>query len=165
MANPSTVLVAHRISRLVLAALGGLTLVSCSITEPGRGAQSSELARNRQKWERARLHDYEYDYHRVCFCTQASTEQVHIVVRADRVSTVTRARDGLPAITDFGTWPSVADLFADVQRQIEQKADRLDVTYDPTYGYPKTIAVDVYLQAVDDEFSQLASNLRPLPTL
>jgi Family of unknown function (DUF6174) len=49
-----------------------------------------------------------------------------------------------------------------VQRRIAQKADRLDVTYDPTYGYPRTIAVDVYLQAADDESSQAASNLRPL---
>jgi hypothetical protein len=145
-----------------LAALAPLALMSCSLTEPGRSANDRELSQNRQRWANARIHDYEYDYQLVCFCGPEATEPVHIVVRNDQVWTVTRTRDGLPTLNAYAKWPTVVDLFDQVQRRIAQKADRLDVTYDPTYGYPRTIAVDVYLQAADDESSQAASNLRPL---
>jgi hypothetical protein len=161
MTNASARSIRRSFPRATLAVLT-LALVSCSITEPGRGVQNGELARNRQRWESARLHDYEFDYRLSCFCSPEATESVHIVVRGDQVSSVFRARDGLPALRQYGSWPTVAALFDDVQRLLDQKADRLEVTYDPTYGYPRSISVDVYLMAADDESSQTASNLRPL---
>jgi hypothetical protein len=156
-------LVGRRARPLVpLACAAALTVTSCSITEPsGRTADGIELARNRQRWASARLHDYEFDYQLSCFCAPESTEQVHIVVRGDDVSSVVRVRDGLPAGSRPGGWPTVETLFADVQRLLDAKAERLEVTYDPTYGYPRQIAVDVYLRAADDESFQTASNLRP----
>jgi hypothetical protein len=155
----------NRVSfRARLAVLGTIALLlsSCSITEPGRGAEVKELARNRQKWASAGLHDYEFDYQLACFCVPDATEPVHIVVRGDQVSTVTRSRDGLAAIRQYGAWPTVPALFDDVQRLIDQKSERLEVTYDPTYGYPRSIVVDVYLMAADDESVQSASSLQPL---
>jgi Family of unknown function (DUF6174) len=149
-------------ARFAAAGLLALLLSSCSITEPGRGGDVIELARNRQKWASAGLHDYEFDYQLSCFCAPDVTEQVHVVVRSDQLSSVSRNRDGLPALRQYGGWPTVPALFDDVQRLIDQKSDRLEVTYDPTYGYPRSIVVDVYLQAADDESSQTASNLRPL---
>lgn len=151
-------------ARARLAAVGvvALLLSSCSITEPGRGGDAIELARNRQKWASAGVHDYEFDYQLSCFCAPEATEQVHVVVRGDQLSSVSRTRDGLPALRQYGSWPTIPALFDDVQRLIDQKSDRLEVTYDPTYGYPRSIVVDVYLQAADDESSQTASNLRPL---
>jgi hypothetical protein len=153
-----------RSPRVRLAALGLAALLasSCSITEPGRGAERLDLSRNRQKWASAGLHDYEFDYQLSCFCAPDATENVHIVVRGDQVSSVVRNRDGLPAIRQYGGWPTVPALFDDVQRLIDQKADRLEVTYDPGYGYPRSIVVDVYLMAADDESAQTASSLRPL---
>jgi len=122
-----------------------------------------DLARNRLRWASAGLHDYEFDYQLSCFCAPEATEAVHIVVRNDQVAGVTRTRDGLAAVRQYGTWPTVADLFEDVGRQLEREAERIEVTYDPTYGYPRSIVVDVYLMAADDESSQTAANLRPLP--
>jgi len=162
MTSSSNVGSARGVGRVVIALLGLLMSVGCSITEPGRSRDDVELSRNRERWATARVHDYEFDYQLLCFCAPEATEQVHIVVRGDQISAVTRTRDGLPALNQFGHWPTVSDLFDDVQQQIERKADRIDVAYDATYGYPKSISVDVYLMAADDEFSQIASNLRPL---
>jgi hypothetical protein len=162
MAITSAASVTRRVSRTTLVAVVVLTLVSCSVTEPGRGSGGAELTRNRQRWESARLQDYEFDYQLLCFCAVEATEQVHIVVRGDQVSAVTRARDGLPAINEFGRWPTVPDLFDGVEQMIERKADRLEVTYDPTYGYPRSIVVDLDRMAADDESSRYASSLRPL---
>jgi hypothetical protein len=135
--------------------------MSCSITDPGgRSAESLDLARNRQRWTSARLHDYEFDYQLLCFCAPDATEPVHIVVRGDVIVSVVRSRDGLPAVTKYGGWPRVDELFSDVERRLEQPVARLDVTYDATFGYPRSITVDVALMAADDESEQLASNLR-----
>jgi hypothetical protein len=151
--------------RLVPIACGAaLVLTGCSITEPSsRSGNHAELSRNRQLWASARLDDYEFDYRLSCFCTQESTEQVRIVVRDDVVSSVVRVRDGAPALPKPGGWPTIEALFADVERLLDSQAERIEVSYDPTYGYPRQIAVDVHLMAADDGSFQTAANLRPLP--
>ena len=152
-------------SIVLLAAIAAIALLAqgCSITEPsGRVVESLDLTRNRQRWTSAQLHDYEFDYQLSCFCGPDATEPVHIVVRGDVVASVVRRRDGLPAGTKYGGWPRVDELFADVSRLLEQNAARLDVTYDPNYGYPREIIADVNFMTADDESQQTASNLKPL---
>jgi hypothetical protein len=138
--------------------------VSCSLpTASDRSDEERELTRNRQRWASAGIHDYEFDFRRSCFCLPEATEQVHIVVRSDVITSAVRTRDGLPASTQFTVWPRIDDLFADVQQRLTQRAERLDVEYDPTYGYPRSIVADVVLMAADDEYSLTAANLRRLP--
>jgi hypothetical protein len=153
--------------RRVIAAASILVLSSitgCSITTATtRSDAERELARNRQRWVSAGIHSYEFDFRRSCFCVPESIEKVHIVVRNDVVTSVLRSRDGQPASTAVGAWPRVDELFEDVQRRLEQGAERLEVSYDPTYGYPRSIVADVILMAADDEYSLTAENLRRLP--
>lgn len=132
-------------------------------TGPGGSNEQLELLRNRQRWASAGLHDYEFDFQRICFCTPEATEGVHIVVRKDVVTSVVRTRDGQPASTQYTTWPRVDELFEDVQRRLSPRAERIDVQYDPTYGYPRSIVVDVMLMTADDEYALTAGNLRRLP--
>jgi hypothetical protein len=154
--------IVHLASIVSLALLASLAQ-GCSITEPSaRVVDSLELSRNRQRWTSAQLHDYEFDYQLSCFCLPEATEPVHIVVRGDVVASVVRRRDGLPAGARYGGWPRVDELFADVSRLLAQNAARLDVTYDPTYGYPREIIADVDFMTADDESQQTASNLKPL---
>jgi len=154
--------------RLVARAIGGATLLacvaSCSITgTSARTDEELELARNRQRWASSNTHDYEFEFQRLCFCSPEATEQVRIAVRQDAIVSVTRTRDGQPASTAFAVWPRVDDLFAEVQQRLEQPTERLDVRYDPTFGYPRSVVVDIALMAADDEYSLTAGNLRRLP--
>jgi hypothetical protein len=142
--------------------LAGLT--SCSITGPSaRTRDELELARNRQRWASARITDYEFDFQRSCFCEPEATQPVHIVVRQNAIVSVVRTSDGQPANGTFTVWPRVDELFLDVQQRLEQHIDRLDVTYDATLGYPRSIVADLVLMAVDDEYALTAGNLRRLP--
>lgn len=151
-------------ARLVVRGLLLLAVVGCSITATtGRSSEEVELARNRQRWFSAGIHDYEFDFQRICFCLPEATESVHIVVRQDVVTSVVRTRDGQPASVRVTAWPRVDELFDDVQQRLDQRAERLDVRYDPTYGYPRSIVVDIVLRAADDEYSLTADNLRRLP--
>lgn len=139
-------------------------LASCSITGPSsRSADELELARNRQRWASARIHDYEFDFQRTCFCTPEATQGVHIVVRQDAIVSVVRTSDGQPATSSYTAWPRVDELFLDVEKRLEQHTDRLDVNYDPTFGYPRSIIVDIAFMAADDEYALSAGNLRRLP--
>lgn len=109
------------------------------------------------------MRDYEFDYRLLCFCSPDATEPVHITVRQGAIASVVRQRDGLPAVTKYGGWPRVEELFADVQNRLDQHVERIDVDYDPVLGYPRSIVVDVALMAADDEYSHTAGNLRRLP--
>jgi hypothetical protein len=139
-------------------------LTSCNITgTSARTEQELELARNRQRWASAGVHDYEFDFQRSCFCLPQATEPVRIVVRRDAIVSVVRTSDGQPASTSYTVWPRVDELFLDVQQRLEQKIERLEVSYDPTYGYPRSIVADIALRAADDEYALTAGNLRRLP--
>jgi hypothetical protein len=45
----------------------------------------------------------------------------------------------------------VFDWFAVLKRNIDNKAHRIDVTYDEIFGYPKTAFIDVDLRMADEE--------------
>lgn len=155
---------AAHVTRWVVRGLLLLTVASCSITaSTGQTSEELELARNRQRWVSAGIHDYEFDFRRLCFCPPEATESVHIVVRQDVVTSVVRTSDGQPASMRVSSWPRVDELFAEVQQRLDQRVERLDVRYDPTYGYPRSVVVDIVLRAVDDEYSLTADNLRRLP--
>ena len=154
----------HRLARSIVPGLLLLAGTSCSITATtARSAEELELTRNRQRWASAAMHDYEFDFQRMCFCLTEATEAVHIVVRQDVIASVVRTRDGQPASMRVVAWPRVDELFADVQQRLDQRAARLDVRYDATYGYPRSIVVDVAFGTADDEYSLTADNLRRLP--
>lgn len=140
------------------------SLTGCSITGPSaRTADEIELARNRQRWASARIHDYEFDFQRICFCAPEATERVHIVVRQDAIVSVARTSDGQPATSSVTAWPRIDELFLDVEQRLAQHVDRLDVSYDATLGYPRSIVADIALMAADDEYSLTAGNLQRRP--
>ena len=141
-----------------------VAVTSCSITGTSARTEAElELTRNRQRWASSATQDYEYEFRRLCFCPPEATEQVRIVVRQNAIVSVVRTRDAQPASTAFAVWPRIDDLFADVQLRLEQRTERVDVTYDPVFGYPRSIVVDIALMAADDEYSLTAGNLRRLP--
>lgn len=155
---------AARVARPIVDGVLLVAVASCSITASGgRSREELELARNRQRWASAGIHDYEFDFQRMCFCLQETSEPVHIVVRQDAVTSVVRTRDGQPASWRVTAWPRVDELFAEVQQRLDTRAARLDARYDPTYGYPRSIVVDIAPETVDDEYSLTAGNLRRLP--
>ena len=139
-------------------------VASCSITTAtARSGDERDLLRHRQRWASAGIRDYEFEFRRGCFCPTEATEPVRITVRGGVVASVTRTRDGQPAASNVGPWPTVDSLFDDVQRRIDQNAERLEVEYDATFGYPRSIVVDVMAMMVDDEYFLSAANLRRLP--
>ena len=53
-------------------------------------------------------------------------------------------------------------LFATLAKA-QADADEVKVTYDPTYGFPQSIAIDNVKDATDDEISYEVTNFEVLP--
>jgi hypothetical protein len=71
------------------------------------------------------------------------------------------------AILEIGRYDeiikTVPGVFAEVERA-RLEADRVDVTYHPTHGYPTDVFVDWEQNAADEESGYLIEGLRePLP--
>ena len=69
----------------------------------------------------------------------------------------------MPAANElFQGADSIEDLFAAVQDAIDQRVDKLQVEYDPSFGYPKLISIDPIENAVDEERGYTVSDFIPL---
>jgi hypothetical protein len=56
----------------------------------------------------------------------------------------------------------VEGVFLKLEADLAGDPDEINVTYDPTYGYPATVNIDYIAAAADDELSYGISNFEIL---
>lgn len=163
----SRVLRAHRAHRLLipLATTTLAALAACSSAAPrADGLPQSELGAHRRKWSARGISSYRYTVRHVCFCAHPVTRATTVTVHDGVVRSAVYADDG--TTVDAETLRSVAgvdQLFRIVQDALDHDADEVAVTYDPVYGYPRTIRIDYRKTAMDDEQAYTAADLTPEP--
>jgi hypothetical protein len=54
-------------------------------------------------------------------------------------------------------------IFAELASASVQEAERLEVAYDPTYGFPTEVTIDFVEQVADDELYLSVTGFEPLP--
>ena len=59
-------------------------------------------------------------------------------------------------------YATIDRVFSELQSDRIQKADKLTVSYDPTYGFPVEVSIDFIELAVDDELYLSVSAFEPL---
>ena len=145
--------------------LSSIALASCSSTAPrSDGLPQSELGAHRRKWSARAVSSYRYTVRRVCFCAPPVTRAATVTVRDGAVHDAVYADDGTPVAPENVPHIATVDqLFRIVQDALDRRAEELVVTYDPVYGYPRTIRIDYRKAAADDEQLYTASGLRPEP--
>lgn len=149
-----------RPSRLLPAALALLLLGAACPTAP---AGRDDLREARTRWTSQRISHYRYDFQRSCFCPMEAVRPVTIEVLGDSVVSVRDRATGqpLPTVAFGRRWPTVQDLFAELERAVRD-ADSLEATYDVTTGHPVRARIDWIRNAVDDESEFTAGNLQRL---
>lgn len=97
-----------------------------------------------------------------CFCVYGGAP-MRLLVRGDSVLSAFNTRDSvdLPA-EQRGWYLTVPQLFALVRDARARHAAKLEVRYDPTYGYPTRISIDYIAEAADDEIERISTDLQPL---
>lgn len=133
-------------------------VASCGIFDSFTGGGLLTLRRRQQQWLAQGIRDYDFDFHRSCFCGTPSIQPVRIEVRNSMVSRVINRSTGEVILPEeFTRWPTIDSLFVWTERAIENGYN-VDISYDRTYRFPARVEGDIP-DAIDDEFVNTAGNL------
>lgn len=114
--------------------------------------QLKQLKINFNWWKRAKISSYRYTFSNGCFCIPEARGPVVIEVINGQTTSITSAETGEPVNQEFfQSFNTIPKLFRVIRDGIKRKADRLEVEYDSTLGYPTDITIDFSFQIADEE--------------
>lgn len=147
-----------KITLLLLA----LILAACS------AIGGSELSRNQAKWQNAGVTHYRFQLSVSCFCLFRGQMPLTIEVKDGEIVSMTDVNgEAFPMddpLSDLVIRHATIDrLFSELGSESVQKADRLTMSFDPTYGFPTEAAIDFIELAADDELYISVSGFEALP--
>ena len=145
----------------IILLLLALTLAACS-------AGGTELSRNQSKWQDANITHYRFQLSVGCFCLFRSQMPMTVEVKdGEVVSTVDVNGEAFPLddpMSEFVLkYTTIDRIFSELDSDSVREADKLTVSYDPTYGFPAEVAIDYIELAADDELYLTISAFEPLP--
>lgn len=147
-----------KITLLLLA----LILSACSV---GGG---TELDQNKARWQDADIAHYRIQLGVGCFCPVGDIMPMTVEVQdGEVVSIVTVKGDAFPVTDPMSEfilkYATIDRIFSELETDSVREADKLTVTYDPTYGFPTEVVIDYIELAADDELYLSVSAFEPLP--
>ena len=128
------------------------------------GQASGEVSAQ-EKWQDANISHYRYELGISCFCIFAQDMPLVIEVQDGEVVSMEykSGKEIDPAFLEqFQRYDTIDKIFAELEKA-QSEAERVEVTYDETYGFPTQITIDQASQAADDELYLTISNFEVLP--
>jgi hypothetical protein len=116
--------------------------------------QNEAIKQSREKWEGSKFDHYVFEITMNCFCVPELTQPIVIEVKDGEPVTITYANgdeienDVRKFFAPHDTLDKVFDL---ITGAVKEKADRVEVEYDVTLGYPTKIMIDRSQAVADDE--------------
>ena len=146
------------------------TLMAIVLTACGAAAVSgsqTEIGQNKEKWQEQGISHYRYNLHISCFCVFVENMPLVIEVQDGKVVSM-EFQNGAeidPALRQdlFDKYATIEGLFTEVEAALNGAAENVVVKYDPTYGFPTEVTIDVSQQVADDELYLTISNFEELP--
>ncbi len=130
---------------LLVSLVGGCQLFT-GPDEPDRLEEAREL------WARVGPSDYSYDFTPQCFCPLGG-QRIRVTVDDGVVSAARLASNDSPLTpSELSSVLTIPELFDLIEDAIDRKADRIEASYDGTYGYPVHVGIDYVRTAIDDEY-------------
>ncbi len=128
-----------------------LTLILTACTS----SAATEFDKNLAKWQAAKITHYSYSLSVSCFCAFMDQMPVKIEMKDGEIVSVTVTNGNVITSTDdlyliLKSYAGMDMLFNQVKAASEN-ADKVEVTYNPSNGFPTSIAIDQIEDAVDDE--------------
>ena len=139
-----------------------LILAACST------GTKSEFDTNLEQWQDANINHYSFELRVICFCPGTDKMPLTIEVQDGEVVSMTYA-DGNPVAPEdpqfefYSRFATIDRLFSELKADLDGAADGVTVVYDPTYGFPSEVRIDMIKEAIDDELELYASNFQELP--
>ena len=129
------------------------------------GQAGSEVNSDQEKWQNANVSHYRYELSISCFCIFAQDMPLVIEVKDGEVVSMEykSGKEIDPALLEqFQRYDTIDKIFAELEKA-QSEAERVEVTYDETYGFPNQITIDQAQMAADDELYLTISNFEVLP--
>ena len=142
-----------------------LILAGCAAMGSALGNQS-EVEQNKEKWQDAGISHYRYHLFISCFC--AFNENMPLVIEVQDGQIVSmeyqNGNEIDPSLLElFEKYATIDRIFAEVEAGLNGAADEVIVKYEPTFGFPTEVTIDVVEEAIDDELYLTISNFEELP--
>jgi hypothetical protein len=131
-------------------------------TAPTNNANLNTLNNNEAKWKAASANgNYDYTVQFGGFTAPEYRRPITVSVNNGQVSNMTYADTGEAVSADRQvSVPSMSDLFQELRDAYKNNAAQVNVTYDPTYGYPSSMYIDRSATMADEEVSYSVSNVK-----
>lgn len=160
---------AHLISVLLALALIGctnatsvqptLTVVAPPTTTPTGDVSpdvAAEITANYTRWKEADIRNYRYSLMVSCFCPMNAMMPITVDVRHGKVVSMVDANGEAVSQDDSGAdfflkYTDIDRIYTELMSTWFRQADKLTITFDPTYPVPATISADFIEMAMDDE--------------
>jgi len=112
----------------------------------------SQIEWHRARWESRRFDDYAFQLKRICYCPPEYVGPVRVEVRTGQVARIVDPVTG--ERVDERLWhvfPTIDGLFTILLDAVDRRADRIEVEWAPSLGYPAEIRIDYRLEIADEE--------------
>jgi hypothetical protein len=141
-----------------------LILTACA-SATALGTQS-EIEQNQERWQEAGISHYRYHLSISCFCVFTQDMPLIIEVQDGKVLSMeyqSGKEIDASLLELFEKYATIDRIFTELTADLNGAADEVIVKYDPTYGFPTEVTIDVEKQATDDELYLSLSNFEELP--
>jgi len=125
-----------------------LTLLSCSSSVEPAGSSALDP---RSLWLKHATQTYVIEQMRACFCPGPHGFVRLTVVDNQIVEGVTADSGDSLTIEELKRYKTVDELFEFIDELEGRKPAVLEVEYDPDFGYPRNVYVDLHPEVVDEE--------------
>jgi len=126
---------------------------------PAGPAQLTDFDRAFQRWEAAAPFAYRYRVQVNCFCSEARTRPVSVVVIHGQTVSLLYSDSLTPADTVlFSDVRTMDRLFARLRSILDGGPASFAATYDPGLGFPLTVWADPIAQVADEEVGYLVTD-------
>ena len=124
---------------------------------------AATLEKNRRNWDNHGIDFYQFRFQRSCRCVPEFRREAIVRVRDGSIQHAEYTDNGeVVDPADFGRFLAIDDLFSLIAEALDAQAARIEVSYDPTYGYPTRLFIDRELTMADEEVEYQAADLLPL---
>jgi Family of unknown function (DUF6174) len=117
---------------------------------------AADIAANHKRWKETNIRDYRFSLMVGCYCPMNAMMPITVEVRDSKVVSMIDA-NGVVISTDdpgadfFLKYTNINRVYTELTSTWFREADKLTVTFDPTYPVPATVSADFIEMAVDDE--------------
>ncbi len=119
---------------------------------------------NRAKWEAALQNSdgqIEYTRQQSCFCLYDVVRPMNVTEQNGEIIAANYADTGEAVPENIReNLASVSDIFDRLYNAYQSNAERIDVSYDPDYGYPSSVYIDQSSMIADEEMSYRISDMK-----